>query len=51
MTTCWREIADLLTAEQVAQLESDESFGECSDAGLLFQARDHATINLEALLG
>jgi hypothetical protein len=50
MTTTWRELCDELTAEQITELEYDESFGDCTDDGLLFQARDHAAMNLEALL-
>ena len=48
--TNWRTIADQLTAEQIAELAYDESFADRTDEGLLFQARDHAAMNLEALL-
>jgi len=50
MTTTWRELCDELTAEQITELEYDESFGDRTDEVLLFQARDHAAMNLEALL-
>ena len=50
MTTTWRELCDELTAEQITELEYDEGFGDRTDEGLLFQARDHAAMNLEALL-
>ena len=50
MTTAWRELCDELTTEQITELEYDESFGDRTDEGLLFQARDHAAMNVEALL-
>ena len=48
--TTWRDIRDQLTAEQIAELTYDESFGDRTDAGLLFQAREHAIHNLDEQL-
>jgi hypothetical protein len=45
MTSTWREIAEQLTADQIADLELMERRGEPAD-GLLKEARAYAAINL-----
>jgi hypothetical protein len=49
--TCWRDLTDQLTAQQVSMLASDEQCADMFDAAsLLFMARDLAAVNLAELV-
>jgi hypothetical protein len=46
MTTTWRDIADQLRPEQIAQLERDEHGSDASAGALLHIAREMAAANM-----
>jgi hypothetical protein len=48
MTETWRDVADQLTADQVARVEENEADGLDADS-LIFMARDLVAVRLDAL--
>jgi hypothetical protein len=49
--TCWRDLTDQLTAQQVSMLASDEQCADMFDAeSLLFMVRDLAALNAAELV-
>lgn len=49
-TTTWRDIADQLTPEQIAEMEEWESQHPDEQKGLLLEARDYAEDNLRGMV-